>query len=250
MSSSARMSALVVSRREVTGDLWIMRLRPEDRVSFQPGQYVAVGLPAQDRIIERPYSIASAPQDPELEFFLERVPGGELSPQLYDVPVGGRVWVRRQAKGRLVLERGSGRPNHFMVATVTGVAPFVSIVRSLAADAAAGAEVHYRVALLQAAAVSDELGYREELTGYTRTHAWFHYVPTVSRPWLDPDWRFERGRAEDVARKHLDALGFTPADTTAYLCGNPHMVANLKGVLFRAGFPKEAVKEELYWVTA
>jgi ferredoxin--NADP+ reductase len=58
------------------------------------------------------------------------------------------------------------------------------------------------------------------------------------------------GRVEDLTRKYLDAFGFTRADTTAYVCGNPAMIENVKGVLKRAGFPKESVKEEVYWVAA
>jgi ferredoxin--NADP+ reductase len=75
-------------------------------------------------------------------------------------------------------------------------------------------------------------------------------VPTVSRPWLDPGWTGEVGRAEDVARKYLDGGGFSAAETTAYACGNPNMIENIKGVLYRAGFPKEFVKQEIYWVAS
>lgn len=234
-------------RRRVAEDLWIMRLRPEQPLSFEAGQYVAVGLEAGARLIERPYSIASAPGDPELEFFLERVAGGLLSPQLYEVPEGGQVWIRRQAKGRLLLDRQGGRRKHFLVATVTGVAPFLSMVRRLASPGGLPDDGPIRVALLHAAALVAELGYFEELSEYARRFDWFDYIPTISRPWLDPAWSGERGRAEDVARKYLDGLGFGPADTVVYLCGHPGMVANLKGILERAGFVRQAVREESYW---
>jgi ferredoxin--NADP+ reductase len=49
-------------------------------------------------------------------------------------------------------------------------------------------------------------------------------------------------------RKHLDTLGFTAAETTAYACGNPNMIENVKGVLQRAGYPKESFHQEIYWV--
>ena len=101
--------------------------------------------------------------------------------------------------------------------------------------------------VLHAGSVSEELGYINELSAAAREFPWFEYIPTISRHWLDPHWTGERGRAEDVARKYLDAAAFTGADTTAYLCGNPQMTENMKGVLKRAGFEKESVKEELYW---
>lgn len=238
-----------MSRRDVTAELWIVRMQPEEKVAFQAGQYVTVGLPGSSKLVERPYSVVSSPREPQLEFFLELVPHGELTPQLYNVPVGGLVFLRRAAKGRFTFDVQSGHRNHFLVATVTGVAPYLSMIREFAARAAEGEEIPYQVAVLQAASLPSEFGYYEELTALSRAHAaWLRYIATISRTWLEPDWKGELGRAEDVTRKHLDALGFTAADTTAYVCGNPDMIENVKGVLKRAGFPKESVREEVYWV--
>ncbi len=241
-------AAVVTSRRDISSDLWIVRVRPEEPVCFTPGQYATVGLPGPERLIERPYSLASSPRSSELEFFLELVRGGHLSPHLYEVPVGGEVVVRRVAKGRFVFDDAGGRPNHFMIATVTGVAPFVSMAREFAARWDEGEPVNWRIALLHGASLSRELGYCEEMSSLARRCPWFSYLPAVSRIWEDPGWRGERGRVEDVIRKYLDELGFEPDDTTAYACGNPEMIENAKGVLDRAGFPKEAVKQEVYWV--
>jgi ferredoxin--NADP+ reductase len=240
--------ARVVSRREIGAGLWVVRIAPEEKIAFQAGQYVTIGLPATPRMVERPYSVVSSPREAELEFFLELVPQGELTPQLYKIPVGGEVFLRRSAKGRFLFDAASGHRNHFLAGTVTGVAPYVSMLREFAARAAEGETIPYRIAVLQGASVSLEFGYFDELSCLARKYPWLCYIPTVSRIWMDPGWKGERGRVEDVARKHLDALGFTPADTTVYLCGNPGMIENVKGVLQRAGFPKESVKEEVYWV--
>jgi ferredoxin--NADP+ reductase len=240
--------AVLTSRRDISSDLWIVRIRPEEKIAFIPGQYVTVGLPGASRLVERPYSVASSPRDEQLEFFLELVPGGHLSPHLYDVPPDGRVYVRREAKGRFLFDDRSGHPRHLMIATVTGAAPFVSMLREFSTRHEAGEPVPYRIALLHAASISRELGYCEELSGYARRYSWFTYIPTVSRPWLDRAWSGELGRAEDVLRKYMDTLGFNGAETTAYACGNPNMIENVKGALDRAGFPKEFVKQEVYWV--
>ena len=248
MNDSKYTTGQITVRREITGDLWIVRLRPSERIAFRPGQYVTIGLPGSPRMVERAYSAASSPDEPELEFFLELVPGGELTPQLYKVPVGGEVFLRRAAKGRFNYDDKSGHPNHLMIATVTGVAPYVSIVRSISARVAQGDPMTDRVVLLHAASLPQELGYFEELSARAREHAWLRYVPMLSRIWLTPGWSGERGRAEDVVRKYLDESGFTANDTTAYVCGNPDMVENVKGVLGRTGFPKEFIKEEAYWV--
>jgi ferredoxin/flavodoxin---NADP+ reductase len=248
MITPKHVSAVVTSRRDVSSDLWIVRIQPEEKIVFAPGQYVTVGLPGETRLLERPYSVASSPRDAELEFFLELVPGGHLSPHLYDVPTGGQVYVRREAKGRFLFDAKSGHRHHFFVATVTGAAPFVSMLREFAQRHEEGRPVPYRIALLQAASISRELGYCDELSGYSRRFPWFTYIPTVSRTWADPGWGAELGRAEDVLRKHMDTLGFDASRTTVYACGNPNMIENVRGVLQRAGFPKEFVKQEVYWI--
>jgi ferredoxin--NADP+ reductase len=238
---------IVSARREVTHDLWIVRLHTEEAVPFTAGQYLTVGLIEEGKLVERPYSAASAPEEGELEFFIELVPGGKLTPHLYDVPVGGEVYVRRAAKGRFLLEETAGRSNHFMTATVTGVAPFAAMVRHLAAREADAGPPALRIAILHGASTPAELGYREELAARADGRSWLDYIPTVSRPWLAPEWRGERGRVEDVARKHMEALGFEAHTTVAYLCGNPHMVRQMRGVLERAGFERQAIREENYW---
>ncbi len=198
-------------------------------------------------MIERPYSIVSSPYEDDLEFYLELVPHGKLTPHLHEVQVGGEMFIRRSTKGSFLFDGKSGHPNHFMVATVTGAAPYISMLRKLLTDMREGQQQPGRILMLHAGSISAELGYIDQLVELARENPWFEYVPTISRIWLDPEWKGERGRAEDVARKYLDAAGFTAADTTAYLCGNPQMTENMKGLLKRAGFAKESIKEELYW---
>ena len=163
-----------------------------------------IALPDGERMIERPYSVASSPRERELEFFVELVHEGKLTPQLYDVPVGGAVLLRRAAKGRFLFDFESGHAKHFMVATETGVAPFLSMLREFVAKQAEG-RVRYKIALLQAASTVVGFGYFGELTAYAQTNPWFQYIPTISRPWCEPGWSGEVGRADDILRKHLDA---------------------------------------------
>lgn len=248
MTTSKHIRAVVTSRRDISSDLWVVRLHPEEKLAFVPGQYVTVALPHGERLIERPYSVASSPSDDHLEFFLELVPGGHLTPHLYDVPAGGEVLVRKLAKGRFIFDEAGGHARHFMAATVTGVAPFVSMTRELREKERGGLTVPYQIVLLHAASVSRELAYCEELSTLARECGWFTYIPTVSRPWLDRGWGGEVGRVEDLVRKYLDTLGLAPGETTAYGCGNPTMIENVKAILQRAGFPAEAFKQEVYWV--
>ena len=67
--------AVVSERRDLTHDLWIVRLRTDEPIPFKAGQYVTVGLLQDNNLVERPYSAASAPEEGELEFFIEEVEG-------------------------------------------------------------------------------------------------------------------------------------------------------------------------------
>ena len=240
--------AKVTWRKDFAPDLWSIRVKPEEGLVFKPGQYATLGLEDGVRIHERAYSIVSSPYEGEIEFFFELVPEGELTPPLHEIREGFVLMMRRQAKGLFTLDDKSGHKQHFLVCTVTGVAPYVSMVRTLARDAQRGKPSELRLVLVQAASRSWEFAYREELEALSKPGSWFHYIPTVSRPWEDPAWQGEVGRAEDVLRKYVDALRLYPADTTAYLCGQPMMIENARGILERRGFKKEFIRQELYWV--
>jgi len=237
VDSTRYLQGEITARRDLTVDLWTFRVRLAEPLRFTPGQYVAVALPAAGRMIERPYSICSAPHETELEFFVELVPNGALTPRLYGLDVGAVLYLRRAAKGRFVFDPAAA--NHLMIASVTGVAPYVSMVRDLARRP----DLRRRLLILHAASNPVELGYSQELSEVP----WLEYVPTVSRPWLFPDWIGERGRAEDVVRKYADGAGFVPGDTTVYACGNPQMVRNVRGVIERAAYPRAAFREEMFW---
>jgi len=239
----------VVSRKDYADDLWSIRVLPEERLPFKPGQYATLGL--QDgagRVHEKPYSIVSSPLEEEIEFFFELVPQGELTPVLHKLKESDSLMMRRQAKGLFTLETKTGHKQHYLVCTVTGVAPYVSMVRTLAREAQQGRAPDVRLVVLQAASRSWEFAYREEMESLSKPGSWLHYIPTISRPWEDTAWKGEVGRAEDVLRKYLDELGLEPLNTTAYVCGHPTMIENAKGILKRRGFTKESIREEVYWI--
>jgi ferredoxin--NADP+ reductase len=244
--------ARITRREDFAPDLWMIRIDPRAEFAFAPGQYATLGVEKDARKLERPYSIVSSPYEKELEFFFELVPEGQTTPPLYDLQLGDEVLMRKVPKGRFTLETSQpGRKNHLMISTVTGVAPFVSYVRTLFADWKKGSfGGDQQLFLLNGASRSWEFGYREELERYAREAPWFKYLPTISRPWEDENWKGEVGRADDVVRKYADQWGCTSENSIAYLCGHPEMVEHAKGILKRIGFEKEHFKEEVYWVPA
>ena len=103
-------------------------------------------------------------------------------------------------------------------------------------------------AVIHGCSYSCELGvYKDELAELARV-GWLNYIPTVSRPWADVDWKGETGCVEDVIRKHADRLGFDYTNSVAYACGHPQMIENAKAILTRARFPSANIREEKYFI--
>lgn len=249
MASDKFTRGTVTERRDLSEDLWTVRIRPAAPIGFRAGQYVTVGVEQDGRLLERPYSIVSAPEEEELELFIELVPDGLLTPYLYPLEAGAEVSLRLRCKGIFLKECPLAEEAHILVATVTGIAPFVSLLRGLAArhragDWEAGAT---RFLLLQGASQAHEFGYLEEMRALAAEVPWLRYVPTVSRPWLDPEWDGEVGRVEDVLRKHVDDFGAEPGRAGVYLCGHPGMIAGARAMMRRRGFEDAAIREEQYW---
>lgn len=243
------LTASVTSRREISEDLWAIRVATDTPFPFVAGQYATLGLAGPGGLIERAYSIASSPYERELEFFIELVPAGALTPLLYRLHEGDTVSVRKAAKGRFLMDVGAGSGEHLFLCTVTGVAPFLSLARTLAQDAREGKpQDDRRLFLIQGASRSSEFGYHDELERLARELPWLTYVPTVSRPWDDPDWQGETGRVDDIIRKYADRWLPAPANATAHLCGHPSMIEHGKAILGRRGWPKTRLKEESYFV--
>lgn len=242
--------AQLTRRVDFAPDLWMIRVRAGGDFPFIPGQYATLGVEANGKRVERPYSIASSPDEDEIEFFFELVPEGALTPLLYKLQPGDPVLMRKVPKGRFTLDLQGTPTNHLLISTVTGVAPFVSFVRKLSKDWKEGSfDGTHKLFLLNGASRPWEFGYLDELRQFEKELPWFKYVPTVSRPWDHADWPGEIGRADDILRKYADHWELEPGNTLAYICGHPEMIDRSKAILKRRGFTdKAAVKEEIYWI--
>jgi ferredoxin--NADP+ reductase len=245
MPQPLHFQAELIERRNVSTRLAVFRFMATEHPTFTAGQYATIGVVVDGDVIERPYSIASSPYERFLEFFIELVPGGDLTPGLWGLELGSRILIRRRIVGQLTLAPTFKR--HLMIATVTGIAPFVSILRTQQFERERGKASADRFLVIHGASrVADFGPYRSELEKLSGS-GWLTYVPTISRPWLEPNWRGETGRVEDVIRKHADKSGSDHTNSVAYACGHPRMVTNVKNVLWRARFREDQLKEEEYF---
>ena len=245
--SAEQYNARLVRRIDQTDDLASFWVKLDgDPVPFEPGQYLTIGVFADGKLWQRPYSVASAPLDAGTEgyeFYVRLVPIQRFTTLLWRLEVGHEVRLTGP-KGKFMLEPQDDR-THLYVSTGTGIAPFVSMVRQTMA-----LRKPRRTVLVNGCSFADELGYRDLLEGLERDGSYpLTYVPTVSRP-NDPrnaGWTGRTGRVESVIAAVCRDLGLQPERTVVYICGNPEMILKVEAVLMDHGFPEFHVKKELYW---
>jgi ferredoxin-NADP reductase len=242
-----RYNATLIRREDQHESLAYFWVRfDEEPTPFEPGQYMTIGVFVDGKIVQRPYSVASAPGvagDTGYEFYMRLVQGGTFTPILWGLPVGHRMRMIGP-KGKFLLEPDDDR-THLFISSGTGNAPFVSMMR----DALATGRPRRAVFMNGVSHVRD-LGYREIVEDWVASGAYpVTFIPTISRP-NDPmngDWTGRTGRVESIVEPVVTELGLDPGETVAYLCGNPDMILSAEQTLLELGFPEAAVKKELYW---
>jgi len=213
---------------------------------FEPGQYMTIGVVVEGKMVQRPYSVASPPVSAGTdgyEFYVRLVEGGTFTPLLWRMPLGQKMRMIGP-KGKFMLQPDDDR-THVFISSGTGNAPFVSMMKQMLSDGAPRPAV-----FLNGVSYAHEIGYRDLIEGWERDGGYpVRYIPTVSRP-DDPrnaQWDGRTGRVESILEPVLEELGLTPANSVAYICGNPDMITTAEERLLARGYPEEQVHKELYW---
>jgi len=230
--------------------------RPADFV-FMPGQYAKIGLRLDDGTeVYRPYSIASAPHQKFLEFFLVTA-RGEFSRQIGKFQPGSTVLLDHTPQGYLSIDRfrqPQQEQDLWLLGTGTGLSPFLSLLRD--------ATVFWRfehVVLVVSVRESADLGYADELEHLTAACAQdgnrrFHYLKTFTR---EERAGLANGRINVLLEsgeleRRLD-LPITSARSRFMLSGNPEMITGVTELLNARSFRLHRTAEpghiivENYW---
>jgi ferredoxin-NADP reductase len=216
-------------------------LEPPAWLGHRAGQHVDVRLTAEDGYqVERSYSIASAPEDPNLVLTVERLVDGEVSPYLTDeLRPGDELELRGPVGGYFVWEQSLGGPL-LMVAGGSGVVPFRAMVRHWAAGDRAAP-----VRLLYSSRTLDDVIYRKELTERA-DHDGVGVHLTLTRDWPE-DWQGHRGR---IDHQLLDELAWPPdSQPLVYVCGPTAFVETVAEALVRSGHQPSRIKTERFGPT-
>jgi ferredoxin--NADP+ reductase len=222
----------VIENRHWTETLFSLKVKAP-ALQFEAGQFVRIALDVDGERVARPFSFVNVPQDPVLEFFGIVVPEGPLSPPLERLAAGDTLYIAPNPAGFLVLSEVPPAQSLWLMATGTGIAPFLSMLRT--------DEPWKRfrdVVLVHAVRHAKELVYQEMIREMRAARPSLRYVTFVSRE-SNPGSLGGRIPAAIGDGRLESAAGVALSQTShVMLCGNPQMLRDAAAALLARGLRK------------
>lgn len=266
-----KLNAKIVGKQEFSQGNFILRISPEDfKVpNFTAGQYCVVGLPPtakrselsateespSQKPIKRAYSIASTSLEKNyIELYITMVKSGSLTPRLYNLNLGDEIWIGPRIVGHFTLDKISKEKNLILIATGTGLAPYMSMIRTIIKEK----KLNRHITIIHGARNSWELGYQAELETLSHSSELFHYIPVISRPEDEHNnWEGDIGHINDLwleksIQKKIPFV-VNKNNSEIFLCGNPLMIEAMVELLGKEGMVEDkkgqtgTVHLERYW---
>lgn len=245
------LDAKVTRRIDWNDHLFSLVFQCADFPSYKAGQFTKVGmLDSEDKVLSRPYSLVSNPQDNELEIIAVPVEEGALSPKLHKVSEGDSLKVLSPATGFLVLDEVPESEVLWLVATGTGVGPFLSIMQTEQPW-----QSYKKVILVYAVRHINDMAYMPLIESLQEKYpGQLTFVPIVSREQKEG---YLKGRIPSLLENHhiqeRAGCGLHPDNSQVMLCGNPDMIAQTMSILEGFGLKKHLrrspgqISMERYW---
>lgn len=208
--------------------------------NFKAGQFVRIALEIDGEVVARPYSLVNSPNEPEFEIFFNIVPEGPLTPRLANLKQGDVIKVAEKPYGFLTVDEVPAAKHLWMLATGTGVGPFISILKS--EDAWQRFE---KVVLVYSVRTAQELAYQDAITEVSKQyHQQLSFVPLVTREVLEGAINkrvtdaIESGELEQQA-----GIIMSPDDSHVMMCGNSAMITDVMELLKSRNMRKHLRRE-------
>ena len=232
MGQDARLGATITALTPLSPDVLQVRVRCDATISFRAGQYVSV---VREGGLTRSYSVASLPEEGELELHVRRIAGGRMSGWLHDgARVGERVTVLGPS-GECFYVPGKEEQPMLLVGTGTGLAPLYGILRDALRHQHRG-PIH----LVHGALHRGGLYLVEELRRLAKRHSHLEYTPAILNG--DESEGCAVGSIDQVVLKRFPKL----TGWRGYVCGDPDLVKSLKKKLFLSGMASRDIYADAF----
>ena len=242
--------ATVIGVVTETSDTRTLVLDVPDWPGHRAGQHVDVRLTAEDGYqTERSYSIASAPEEPNLALTIERLDDGEVSPYLADeLQIGDKLELRGPIGGYFIWDIRTGGPL-LLVGGGSGIVPLMAMLRHRAAAlAAAGAPDRHslKTRLLYSSRRWEDVIYRRELEQIAAADDTVELKFTITRE-PPPNWS---GYHRRIDREMLAEVSWPATERPrVFVCGPTPLVESVAGALVGLGHDPGLVKTERFGPT-
>ena len=217
-----------------------------DFTPFEAGQFVRVGLPDGDDVLARPYSLVNTAEEKYLEVYFNIVEEGPLSPRLFALEAGDEVLVSDNPSGFLTVSELPATRHLWMVATGTGIGPFLAILKS-----APVWERFEKVVLCYSVSLAEELAYQDLIQQLIAAHGeQFLYVPIVTREAHAGALgaRVTTVMADGTLEKHT-GLSINGDESHIMMCGSSEMIRDVSSELESRGMQKHRRRTPGHYTT-
>ena len=229
----------VLEVKHYTDNLMHFKTTRDSGTRFRDGEFLMIGLDIwseklqKNKPIMRAYSIASPNYEEYMEFLSVKVPDGPLTSRLQHIKPGDEILVNTKSVGSLVMANLKPGRNLYLLATGTGVAPFMSLIRGLETY-----EDFDNVVLVWGTRTVKELAYKEFLEGLNEHEIWgeitqgkFKFYPTVTREKFENTGRITTAIYENKVQDKLGLPKLDKEHDRFMICGSMPMNIELKEYL-------------------
>ena len=248
---SAFQSEKVLTVHHWTDQLFSFTTTRDTAFRFINGQFTMIGLPVNGKPLLRAYSIASANHEETLEFFSIKVPEGPLTSRLQHLQPGDELIVGRKPTGTLLLQNLLPGKVLWLLATGTGLAPFLSLIKDPETY-----ERFEKVVIVHGCRTQAELAYRQLFEHELHEHEYLGelvknqllYYPTVTREKFRNEGRITELMESGKLYSDLSLPAPSVADDRFMICGSPAMLKDLKHMLEAQGFAEGNMQHASHFV--
>lgn len=235
----------VIENRRLNGYLTSLVIDVE-LDGYESGQFVRIGLQDGEDVVARPYSLVNTPQESYLEVYFNIVEEGPLSPRLFALEAGDDILVASNPSGFLTVSEIPECKHLWMIATGTGIGPFLSILKSAAAW-----QKFEKIMLCYSVSYAEELAYRDiiELAVSTRGEQ-FQFVPIVTRETI-PETLGNRitSLMQDGSLEQHTGLSINAENSHVMMCGSSNMIADVSAELVSREMKKHRRRDPGHFTT-
>lgn len=213
---------------------------------YEAGQFVRIGLADGDEVVARPYSLVNTPEETLLEVYFNIVEEGPLSPRLFELKAGDDVLVADNPSGFLTVSEIPQCDHLWMIATGTGIGPFLAILKSEVAW-----QKFDKIVLCYSVSYAEELAYQNVIEQVAMAQAEkFRYVPIVTRE------TFASGLGhriptlmQDASLEQHTGLNINAENSHVMMCGSSNMITDVSAELVARGMKKHRRRDPGHFTT-